>query len=398
MTDIYSGYKPMTDFLHIEYQNAVLVCTPLQPMKLMNSFGYETAFTRLAALQKELTTPQKAVGALCTVDFSRIDDYDSYCVVWLAAVKRLCARYELPLHIEGMSASMEQFVALLEKPLLAERAALQQPSGLREYVTQIGISTLAVLADARFFLEFLGEFVMNAVLPLWKPHKIKSVMRWEELPAQFMRSGVSAVPIVALIGLLMGVIVGYQGAIQLQQFGAEVYLADMVAVAMTRELAPLMTAIIVAGRSGAAFAAEIGTMQVSEEVDALTAMGFNIMRFLVMPRVLAVALAMPLLVLFSDIAGIIGGLFIGITVCKLSLSGYLNETRQALTYAHLFSGLGKSLVLGQLIALVGCMRGLQVRGGAESVGQYTTSSVVTGIFLIILADAVFTLLFQALGI
>jgi phospholipid/cholesterol/gamma-HCH transport system permease protein len=159
-----------------------------------------------------------------------------------------------------------------------------------------------------------------------------------------------------------------------------------------------MTAIIVAGRSGAAFAAEIGTMQVAEELDALTTMGFNPMRFLVMPRVVAVVCVMPLLVLFSDIAGMFGGLLIGIGALKLSVSGYLNETKVALTVAHLASGLLKSVVLGAVIALVGCMRGFQVRGGAESVGHFTTSAVVSGIFLIILLDAIFTVIFQAIGL
>lgn len=159
-----------------------------------------------------------------------------------------------------------------------------------------------------------------------------------------------------------------------------------------------MVAIIVAGRSGSAFAAEIGTMKVSEEIDALTTMGFDRMQFLVLPRVLAVTFAMPLLVIICDLAGIIGGLLAGLATLDITISSFLAQLNIALNYAHVFSGIFKSIVFGLLIATIGCFRGFQVQGGAESVGRYTTASVVSGVFLVILTDAIFVFLLSALGI
>ncbi len=329
-----------------------------------------------------------------TVDMAAVEEYDSYVVIWLATAKRFCKEHGIVLDVQNIHEQMQDFITLLERPLLEKHVEPPAETSLHRYVESVGEATLQVWADVRFFVEFFGEFFINLTYLIRAPRSI----RWSDFPAQVTKAGVSALPIVALVGFLMGVIVGYQGAMQLAQFGAEIYLADMVAISMARELAPLMTAIIVAGRSGAAFAAEIGTMQVAEEIDALTTMGFNPMRFLVMPRVVAVVCVMPLLVLFSDIAGMFGGLLIGIGALKLSVSGYLNETKVALTVAHLASGLLKSVVLGAVIALVGCMRGFQVRGGAESVGHFTTSAVVSSIFLIILLDAIFTVIFQAIGL
>ncbi len=328
------------------------------------------------------------------LDATGMVEYDSFLVVWVAGIKRFCADEGIALNVQGMTQQMEAFITLLEKPLLRHIEPEPEPTSWYRYVESIGLAAREFAKDSRTLIEFIGEFSSSLLQTILHPR----TMRWRDFPAHITKAGVGAVPIVALIGFLMGVIIGYQGAMQLAQFGAEVYLADMVAISMARELAPLMTAIIVAGRSGAAFAAELGTMQVSEEIDALKTMGFSVMRFLIMPRVLAVTLVMPLLVLFSDLAGILGGLLIGTTVLKLSVSGYMNETKMALTYAHLLTGLIKGGVLGMIISLVGCMRGLQVRGGAESVGHFTTAAVVTGIFLIILADAVFTMIFQALGI
>lgn len=360
----------------------------LLPCTLEHSEEYESAQSHLFIALKEKQHKRLILDATGMVE------YDSFLVVWVAGIKRFCAEESIALDVQGMTEQMYAFISLLEKPLLRHQEPEPEPTSWHRYVESVGTAAMQFGADARAFIEFLGEFAIGLVNAIFRP----STIRWRDFPAHLTKAGVGALPIVALIGFLMGVIVGYQGAMQLAQFGAEVYLADMVAISMARELAPLMTAIIVAGRSGAAFAAEIGTMQVSEEIDALKTMGFNVMRFLVLPRVLAVTAVMPLLVLFSDLAGMLGGLLIGTTVLKISVSGYLNETKYALTYAHLLTGLSKSLILGMIISLVGCMRGLQVRGGAESVGHFTTAAVVTGIFLIILADAVFTMIFQALGV
>jgi phospholipid/cholesterol/gamma-HCH transport system permease protein len=244
------------------------------------------------------------------------------------------------------------------------------------------------------FIEFLGEIILSILNLLIKPKQ----MRWKDFPFNFTRAGVSAVPITFLILFLIGIITGYQGALQLEQFGADIYIADLIGISIVRELAPLMTAILVAGRSGSAFAAEIGTMKVSEEIDAMMSMGFDPIKFLVLPRVLAVTLAMPLLVILTDLAGIAGGLLAAVGTLDITVAGYVNELQRALSYGDLFTGLGKSMIFGFLVATVGCFRGLQVRGGAESVGRYTTIAVVSGVLSIIVADAVFTFIFQSIGI
>jgi phospholipid/cholesterol/gamma-HCH transport system permease protein len=251
-----------------------------------------------------------------------------------------------------------------------------------------------IFSDTTHFIEFLGEMLVKLLSLIIHPMR----MRWRDFPFHFTNSGVNALPIVILIVFLIGVITGYQGAIQLQAFGADIYIANLIGISITRELAPLMTAILVAGRSGSAFAAEIGTMKVSEEIDALKSMGFDVVEFLVLPRVLSVMIAMPLLTLLADVAGIGGGLLMAVTTLNLTMVSYLNQLQAALSFGDIFSGIGKSIVFGFLIATVGCFRGFQVRGGAESVGRYTTASVVSGVLLIILADAVFSFIFQAVGI
>jgi phospholipid/cholesterol/gamma-HCH transport system permease protein len=379
--------ETLPDEVHAEYFNSYTYCRVASPrVTLSQAEAYEEAL-RIVTARLEDSSHKRL-----TIDLAEVAEYDSYLVVWIASFKRFCASRGIVCELQNVHDDMQSFIRLLEPPLLCRSVEETEETMWHRYVESVGKAALEIWADMRFFLEFLGEFTASLPAILRRSGGV----RWSDFPAHITKAGVGAAPIVVLVGFLIGVIIAYQSAAQLSQFGAEVYLADMVAIAMARELAPLMTAIIVAGRSGAAFAAEIGTMRVSEEIDALETMGFNPMRFLVVPRVVAVVAVMPALVLFSDLAGMFGGLLIGVFSLKLSVSGYLNETKYALTFAHLSSGLVKSLALGAAVALIGCMRGFQVRGGADSVGHYTTSAVVTGIFLIIFLDAVFTVVFQAL--
>jgi phospholipid/cholesterol/gamma-HCH transport system permease protein len=214
--------------------------------------------------------------------------------------------------------------------------------------------------------------------------------------AEMVKVGVSAVPIVVLISFSIGLILAMQSAYQLEQFGATIFTADLVAVAQTRELGPLMTAIIVAGRSGSGIAAEIGTMKVGEEIEALRSMGFNPVKFLVVPKLLALAVMVPCLTVIADFIGIAGGMSIAVLSFDLGFIRYLNRTIFALVFKDLITGLIKSFVFALLVGLTGCYMGFMVEGGAEGVGRRTTQSVVVSIFLIILADAFFTSLFYYL--
>jgi len=213
---------------------------------------------------------------------------------------------------------------------------------------------------------------------------------------EMVKVGVNAVPIVVLISFSIGLILAMQSAYQLEQFGATIFTADLVAVAQTRELGPLMTAIIVAGRSGSGIAAEIGTMKVGEEIEALQSMGFNPIKFLVVPKLLALAVMLPCLTVLADFVGIAGGVSIAVFSLDLGFIRYINRTIFALVFKDMITGLIKSFVFAVLVGLTGCYMGFMVEGGAEGVGRRTTQSVVVSIFLIILADAFFTAVFYYL--
>ncbi len=259
-------------------------------------------------------------------------------------------------------------------------------------IAQIGQATYEVIIEIQLVLAFLGRMILAVGGVIRRP----STGNWREIMPLMNRTGADAMPIVMLINFLIGFVMGFQSAVQLKQFGANIYVADLVGLSITRELGPLMTAIIVCGRSGAAFAAELGTMKVSEEVDALRTMGFGPWRYLVIPRMLALILVMPILTLVADLVGIIGGLLVGILSLDLTLTAYLNETRSALHMWDVFQGLIKSVVFAIAIGLIACQQGLATSGGAEGVGRRTTSAVVTSLFALILIDAGFTMLFYVL--
>lgn len=240
-----------------------------------------------------------------------------------------------------------------------------------------------------------GLYDLSAQAAYWTfvaPFKGRSI-KWHSTIHQMVLAGVNSIPIVCLISLFIGIVLALQGAYQLQKFGAGFYVTALVGVSMTRELGPLITAIVIAGRSGSAFAAEIGTMKVSEEIDALEAMGLNSVRFLVVPKYLALIVMLPCLTLLSDLAGILGGGIFEMYQLDQTLPMFLSATRDALVMRDISTGLIKSVVFGLIITKVGCYEGFAVRGGAEGVGKSTTSSVVVSIFLVILADVIFTAFF-----
>jgi len=328
------------------------------------------------------------------LDFGNIDGCDSYYIIFLTQIDEICKKNDIQLVLNGQTQQMKSLVTAFMKKSDTVTVTKEKQSKFISYFEGIGSVIIIIFSDMGKFISFWGDLLLKLLFLIVQPQK----MRWRDFPFHFTAAAVNAVPIVVLILFLIGVITGYQGALQLERFGADIFIANLVGVSISRELAPLMTAIIVAGRSGAAYAAEIGTMKVSEEIDALRSMGFDISRFIILPRIIAVVLAMPALTLLADFAGIGGGLLAAISTLNITVSGYLNQLQISLSFGDLLTGLGKSVIFGLLISTVGGFRGLQVRGGAESVGRYTTASVVTGIFLIILADAVFTFVFQALGI
>jgi len=250
------------------------------------------------------------------------------------------------------------------------------------------------------FIRYMsGLYDLSAKAAYWAfvaPFKGRYV-KWGNTVHQMVLAGVDSIPIVSLISLFIGIVLGLQGAYQLAKFGATYFVTALVGVSMTRELGPLITAIVIAGRSGSAFAAELGTMKVSEEIDALEAMGLDSVRYLVVPKYLAMLVMMPCLTLISDLSGILGGAAFEMAQLDKTFWMVLWATRDALVMKDITTGLIKSLVFGLIITKIGCYEGFSVKGGAEGVGKATTSSVVISIFLIIFADVIFTAIFYFTG-
>ena len=243
-------------------------------------------------------------------------------------------------------------------------------------------------------LAFLGESTVALVRSAARPSRI----RWRAILYNLQLAGFNALPIVGLLAFLTGVVVAYQGAVQLVRYGANIFVADLVGFSMLREMAPLLTAIIVAGRSGSAYAAQIGTMKVTEEIDAMRTIGISPMEVLVLPKMLALMVALPLLTVFADILGVLGGMIMAQSQLGVSFTDFLDRFDDAIKMSSFLVGLGKAPVFAAIIALVGCFQGFRVSGSADSVGQQTTLSVVQAIFLVIVVDALFSVIFSWLNI
>jgi phospholipid/cholesterol/gamma-HCH transport system permease protein len=275
---------------------------------------------------------------------------------------------------------------LANPPLRTER----NPEGIIETVGEAGLTSYI---DFKALMTYLGDLVAAVVYLTGRPREV----RWGDVLFYMRRTGAEGFPIVGLISLLIGMIIAFMSSLQLKQFGANVYVASLVSLAIVRELGPIMTAILVAGRSASAYAAEIGTMKINDEVDALVTMGFDPIRFLAVPKLIATALVLPILTLYSDVFGIAGGLIVGVTGLDLTPYTYLQESQRTITLFYLLSSLLKALVFAFVIAWIGCQRGFQVQGGVEAVGAATTSAVVTSILLIVIVDSVFAVVLHYVG-
>jgi phospholipid/cholesterol/gamma-HCH transport system permease protein len=258
----------------------------------------------------------------------------------------------------------------------------------------IGKKTLAVAQDIIAFLTFLGETTMTALATLRHPLSL----RWKAIIQNIAEAGVRALPIVALTSFLIGIVIAYQGAVQLEKFGANIFIVDMIGLSVTRELAPLITAIVVAGRTGSSYTAQIGVMKITEEIDAMRTMGFDPQKFLVLPRIIALMITLPLLIFFADIIGIGAGMLISHIHLQLSYAEFIHRLQTTLAVKHMWIGILKGPFFAWLIASISCFRGFQVSKSTESIGRYTTISVVNAIFLVIACDALFSVIFTQLGI
>jgi len=275
-----------------------------------------------------------------------------------------------------------------------EAPALPEPREPHGVLDRIGRGALGLVSDVKEVLAFVGESVPTAARFFRRPRSA----HLGEVPILVQRAGPEAIVIVAVINFLVGFVMAYQSAKQLQKYGANLYVADVVGIAQTRELGPLMTAVIVCGRSGASFTAEIGTMKVEEEIDALRTMGLAPFGWLVVPRVLALVIVTPILTLLADLAGVAGGAFVAVNSLDLTFRGYLDELRDSVDIWDVGTGVIKSVVFAVGIALIACQQGFATSGGAEGVGRRTTNTVVTSLFMLAILDSTMTAIFRGLGV
>lgn len=325
-------------------------------------------------------------------DCSGMTDWDSGLPTLVAGLHRLCAGRGIELDPGGLPQGVQRLLALarnVPEQDLPDRSG--RPAGI---CTQVGVALIEFARGLPAMLAFLGEITQA----LGRLLSGRARFRLRDLWLEIEEVGPRALPIVSVISFLVGLILAYLGADQLKLVGAQIFIADLVAIGMVREVGALMTGIIIAGRTGAAFAAQLGTMQVNEEIDAFRTLGIRAIDFLVLPRMLALMLMVPLLTLYAGFIGMLAGLLVAVTIFDIGVFEYYTETLRALTMTHFLVGLSKGSVYGAMIAFAGCLRGMQCGRSAEAVGHAATSAVVTAILLITIAASVMTIVYYQLGI
>ncbi len=342
----------------------------------------------LAPLRAELDQIPLPQGQALVADGAAVSAMDS-AGAWL--MLQLLRRVEAgggSIELRGFRTQWQQLVDFVSSSLVTSPAPepAHRPAWLVR-TERLGDEVIGLLA-------FLGESVRSLLRACYHP----GLIRWQEIFDDMLETGVKALPIVGLLSFLMGVVIAYQGAVQLKLYGANIYIADLVGYSMLRELAPLLTAILVCGRTGSAYTASIGTMKVREEIDALQTIGISPIDLLVQPKLLSLLVVMPLITIYSDVLSVFGGMIMSSASLGIGFIAFLERLEEAISYTTFMIGISKTPVFAAIIAVVGCYQGFQVSGSAESVGRHTTISVVQSIFLVIIVDALFSVLFSIMDI
>jgi phospholipid/cholesterol/gamma-HCH transport system permease protein len=324
-------------------------------------------------------------------DLSDVTSVDGAAMALLVQVRAELHQRNVECELVNAPDSVQDLVRLYRGDAQVKPRPKRKAKSLFE---QVGDATVHILEEAKGAFSFLGDLVIELREVIRAPR----TANFSEVAPTMERTGADALPIILLINFLVGLVMAFQASVQLKRFGANILVADLIGISMTRELGPLMSAIVLSGRSGAAFAAELGTMKVNEEIDALRVLGLSPLRYLVLPRVLGMFLVLPLLSLFADAVGILGGLVVGLTRLDLTTTSYLRQTFHAVKLWDVYSGAFKAGIFAIAIALIACQQGLAASGGAEGVGQRTTAAVVSSLFTLILIDAVFTVMFRLAGL
>ena len=364
-----------------------------QPRELVLS-GRWTAHS-VSALEGRMRTIRVDRGAAVALDATRIEALDS-AGAWLLQALLLRLRAEgAVVGVKGLRAGFARLLEAVAQPAAAPADALAPPpAGRFALLAGIGRPVVAAWEQTTALLAFVGESALALASGLAHPRRL----RWRPILFNIRSAGFDALPIVGLLSFLLGVVVAYQAADQLRRYGANIFVADLVGLSMLREFAPLMTAIIIAGRSGSAYAAQIGTMAVTEEIDAMRTIGIAPLELLVLPKVIALVIALPLLTVFADLMGVFGGMVMARAQLGVSYAEFLDRFAKAISVTSYLIGIGKAPVFAAIIAVVGCFQGMRTHGGPDSVGRQTTRAVVQGIFLVIVADALFSVAFSLLDL
>jgi phospholipid/cholesterol/gamma-HCH transport system permease protein len=349
-----------------------------------------------ARLDRELNAQDwKGRGAAIEIDASQISRLDSAGAWLLLRTRRALEAAGAKVSDFNLPELYQPLLKSLDQERKVEPHKSRIPSGFRGRLYKIGRATMHAYRQTLSMLGYLGRVTVETGEAIVMP---RHNLRVAAIFHQVEETGINALPIVGLLAFLIGIVLAYQGADQLKRFGAEIYTINLLGVGVLREIGGLITAIIVAGRSGSAFTAQIGTMRVNEEIDAMQTMGLNTVDMLVLPRIIGLVIALPLLTFYSDVIGLIGGAFMCYFQLGITIPVFLRQLNEAVTVNTLLVGLIKAPVFAFVIALVGCYEGFQVERNAASVGQLTTRSVVEGIFLIIVLDAAFSVVFSVLGV
>ena len=335
-----------------------------------------------AALQKLPAVPK------IVWDLSGISAFDSSGVLlFIEIYQRL--QQQASVEVKGYTQSQKKMYTLLSKHTIDAI-----PPRKSSFLSNLGKQTWLLLEDIKEFITFLGVLFWSFVYTMIHP----KTMRIKEMIYHIHQSGFNALIIIGLTSFLVGMVIAYQGAVQLAKFGADIFIVDTVGISIVRELGPMITAIVIAGRSGSAYTAEIGAMKITEEIAAMRTMGFDPYHFLVLPRIFALMIALPLLIFFSDIVGIFGGMVASQMQLGISFDQFVNRLNEVLDVKHYILGMIKGPVFAFIIAAIGCFRGFQVSDNTESIGLQTTASVVNAIFLVIAFDALFSVIYTEFGL
>ena len=375
-----------------DWQNRYQISHKREDSRLIIHLSGEFGLKNLTAFAGEIKAllKEKDVAEI-DFDLSRVAYIDSAAALAILQMQKSTAAKTADSRLVNLPEKMERIFGVINEDALTQ-PPLKTQEKREGLVIRVGENSLEIVQDIIQFIAFSGELLAAIGYAVFHPHSLRT----KDVLFYMKRAGVEGLPIVGLISALIGLIIAFMSFLQLRMIGANAYVPALVSFAMVKELGPIMTAILVAGRSGSAFAAEIGTMVVNEEVDALKTMGFDPVSFLAVPKIFALVVVVPILTLYADLFGILGGLLVGVIGLDMSFHTYIIQSLKAVAVFDVVTSLIKAAVFAVLIAGIGCQRGFQARSGAQDVGKFTTSAVVSAIFLIVVADSFFAIIFYYL--